>query len=145
MCLCTCPVLFFLLVNTCFTTFFLEILFCKAKGPGPLSLTTGLMARITTTTWPHSVAGNPSLPPSNCRPRPPEISSVYVSMLLSQFILFSFFLLIVMRKQRMTAHNSLKFSSIAQSCLTLCSPMNLSTPGLSVHHQLLEFTQTHVH
>ena len=32
----------------------------------------------------------------------------------------------------------------SQSCLTLCDPMNLSTPGLSVHHQLLEFTQTHV-
>ena len=39
----------------------------------------------------------------------------------------------------------LQFSSVAQSCLTLCDPMNLSTPGLPVHHQLLEFTQTHVH
>ena len=39
----------------------------------------------------------------------------------------------------------LQFSSVAQSCLTLCDPMNCSTPGLSVHHQLLEFTQTHVH
>ena len=37
------------------------------------------------------------------------------------------------------------FSSVAQSCLTLCDPMNCSTPGLPVHHQLLEFTQTHVH
>ena len=36
-------------------------------------------------------------------------------------------------------------SSVAQSCLTLCDPMNRSTPGLPVHHQLLEFTQTHVH
>ena len=36
-------------------------------------------------------------------------------------------------------------SSVAQSCLTLCDPMNRSMPGLSVHHQLLEFTQTHVH
>ena len=36
-------------------------------------------------------------------------------------------------------------SSVAQSCLTLCDPMNSSTPGLSVHHQLPEFTQTHVH
>ena len=40
---------------------------------------------------------------------------------------------------------SVKFSSVAQSCLTLCNPMNRSTPGLSVHHQLPEFTQTHVH
>ena len=38
-----------------------------------------------------------------------------------------------------------QFSSVAQSCLTLCNPMNHSTPGLSVHHQLPEFTQTHVH
>ena len=38
-----------------------------------------------------------------------------------------------------------QFSSVAQSCLTLCDPMNCSTPGLPVHHQLLEFIQTHVH
>ena len=37
------------------------------------------------------------------------------------------------------------FSSVAQSCPTLCGPMNRSTPGLPVHHQLPEFTQTHVH
>ena len=37
------------------------------------------------------------------------------------------------------------FSSVAQSCPTLCDPMNRSTPGLPVYHQLLEFTQTHVH
>ena len=35
--------------------------------------------------------------------------------------------------------------SVAQSCLTLCDPMDSSTPGLPVHHQLLEFTQIHVH
>ena len=35
-----------------------------------------------------------------------------------------------------------QFSSVAQSCLTLCDPMNCSTPGLPVHHQLPEFTQT---
>ena len=37
------------------------------------------------------------------------------------------------------------FSLVAQSCPTLCNPMNCSTPGLPVPHQLLEFTQTHVH
>ena len=37
-----------------------------------------------------------------------------------------------------------KFSSVAQSCLTLCDPMDCSTPGLTVHHQLPEFTQTYV-
>ena len=38
-----------------------------------------------------------------------------------------------------------QFSSVAQACPTLCDPMNRSTPGLPVHHHLLEFTQTHVH
>ena len=40
---------------------------------------------------------------------------------------------------------SLQFSSVTQSCPTLCDPMNCSTPGLPVHHQLPESTQTHVH
>ena len=40
---------------------------------------------------------------------------------------------------------TLPFSSVAQSCLTLCDPMDCSMPVLSVHHQLPEFTQTHVH
>ena len=39
----------------------------------------------------------------------------------------------------------IQFSSVAQSCPTLCDPMNCSTPGLPVHHQLPDFTQTHVH
>ena len=38
-----------------------------------------------------------------------------------------------------------QFSSVAQSCPTLCDPVNHSTPGLPVHHQLPEFTQTHIH
>ena len=38
-----------------------------------------------------------------------------------------------------------QFSSVAQSCPTLCDPMNHSTPGLLVHHQLPEFTQTNIH
>ena len=40
---------------------------------------------------------------------------------------------------------SVQFSSVTQSCPTLCDPMNRTTPGLPVHHQLPEFTQTHVH
>ena len=40
---------------------------------------------------------------------------------------------------------SVQFSSVTQSCLTLCDPMDCSTPGFPVHHQLVEFTQTHVH
>ena len=41
--------------------------------------------------------------------------------------------------------NSVQFSSVTQLCPTLCDPMNSSTPGLPVHYQLLESTQTHVH
>ena len=40
---------------------------------------------------------------------------------------------------------TVRFGSVAQSCPTLCDPMNYSTPGLPVHHHLPEFTQTHVH
>ena len=41
--------------------------------------------------------------------------------------------------------NVFQFSSVTQSCLTLCGPMDCSTPGFPVHHQLLELAQTHVH
>ena len=39
----------------------------------------------------------------------------------------------------------IQFNSVTQSCLTLCNPMDCSTPGFPVHHQLLELAQTHVH
>ena len=45
----------------------------------------------------------------------------------------------------MVSGNRCPISSVAQSCPTLCGPMDCSTPGLPVHHQLPEFTQTHVH
>ena len=44
-----------------------------------------------------------------------------------------------------SSHRSDQIRSVTQSCPTLCDPMNRSTPGLPVHHQLSEFTQTHVH
>ena len=44
-----------------------------------------------------------------------------------------------------TIKKAVQFSSVTQSCLTLCDPMNFSTPGLPVHHQLPESTQTHIH
>ena len=43
------------------------------------------------------------------------------------------------------AERAVQFSLVTQSCPTLCDPMNCSTPGLPVHHQLPEFTQTHIH
>ena len=63
-------------------------------------------------------------------------------MKLSHFIPAFCNLFLYPRKQLVA---SVQFSSVAQSCLTLCDPMNCSMPGLPVHHQLLEFTQTHVH
>ena len=45
----------------------------------------------------------------------------------------------------MHQHDFVRFSSVVQSCPTLCDPMDCSTPGLPVHHRLLELAQTHVH
>ena len=49
----------------------------------------------------------------------------------------------ILKKRRW--NKEVQFSLVTQSCPTLCDPMNRSSPGLPVHHQLLEFTQTHVH
>ena len=49
------------------------------------------------------------------------------------------------RPSEAKSNKIVQFNSVAQSCPTLCDPMNCSTPGLPVHHQLPEFTQTHVH
>ena len=48
------------------------------------------------------------------------------------------------RHMKKNVHITYQFSSVAQSYPTLCNPMNRSMPGLPVHHQLPEFTQTHV-
>ena len=58
----------------------------------------------------------------------------------TQFTYLSWFSLMLS-----TLGHSVHFSSVVQSCQTLCDPMNCSMPGLPVHHQLREFTQTHVH
>ena len=59
--------------------------------------------------------------------------------------LFFFLFLITWLHVCVSLLTSVQFSSVAQSSPTLCDPMNRGTPGLPVHHQLLEFTQTHVH
>ena len=53
--------------------------------------------------------------------------------------------LYVRQQKRHRCIRSDQITSVAQSCPTLCDPMNRSTPGLPVHHQLPEFTQTHIH
>ena len=75
-----------------------------------------------------------------------HISIVYILLFFSLFSVqhcfrliscyFENFILIILFVQ---------FSSVTQSCPTLCDPMNRSTPGLPIHHKLPEFTQTHVH
>ena len=52
---------------------------------------------------------------------------------------------LVLRDEILSDFNTFQFSSVAQSRLTLCDPMNHGTPGLPVHHQLPEFIQTQVH
>ena len=47
--------------------------------------------------------------------------------------------------QKISSIQLVQFSSVTQSCPTLCNPMDCSMPGLPVHHQLPEFTQAHVH
>ena len=59
--------------------------------------------------------------------------ALFLCVMLNFLVLKSSFMIMV------------QFSSVAQSCLTLCDLMNRSMPGLPVHHQCLEFTQTHVH
>ena len=82
MCLSTYTVHLFLLIKTSLASLlsvFVEILFCKAKGPGPLSLTTGLGARICCFRRCHpaqSLVGNSGPAPRHCRSRPPEIRTI---------------------------------------------------------------------
>ena len=60
-------------------------------------------------------------------------------------IFFNYFILDCILLGRYLCHARYQFSSVTQSCPTLCDPMNRSTPDLPVHHQLPEFTQTHIH
>ena len=61
------------------------------------------------------------------------------------FIFCSWFSLLLVSYYHSLLFITVQFSSVAQLCPTLCDPMNWSMPGLPVHHQLPEFTQTHVH
>ena len=65
---------------------------------------------------------------------------IHIYILFSLYSVWSLWFI-----QDIEYYHSVQFSSVAQSCPTLCDPLNRSTPGLPVHHQLLEFTQTRVH
>ena len=95
--------------------------------------------------WQNSVS---LCPASFCTPRP----NLPVTPGISWLPTFAFQLPIMKRtsfggvsSRRSCRSSSDQIRSVAQSCPTLCDPMNHSTPGFPVHHQLPEFTQTHVH
>ena len=71
--------------------------------------------------------------------------SLYVSIWITQTNIFYSLLILIFSLSTVLMTRVIHFSSVPQSCPTLCDPMNRSTPGLPVHHQLLEFTQNHVH
>ena len=66
-------------------------------------------------------------------------------MLIANFIPVIYIFVNITINNNIIVKLTFQFSSVAHSCLTLCNPMNRSMPGLLVHHQLPEFTQTHVH
>ena len=69
----------------------------------------------------------------------------HISLGMFLYVLFYLEDLSVIPKMSVTLSWLVQFRSVAQSCSTLCDPMKHSTPGLPVHHQLPEFTQTYVH
>ena len=74
------------------------------------------------------------------------LSTYFRYILICMSVIFYFF--IYMACVLFSFHSpglKIQFSSVAQSCLTVCDPMDISTPGFPVHHQLLELTQTYVH
>ena len=64
---------------------------------------------------------------------------------LLSLVLWSLHFMLICALKVEISHVGISVSSVAQSCRTLCNPMDCSTPDLPVHHQLPEFTQTHVH
>ena len=102
--------------------------------------------RLFATPW--TAAHQASLSITNSRSLP-KLTSIESLMQFSHLILCRPLLLLppIPRSIRVfsTTFSSVQISSVAQSCLTLCDPMNHSMPGLPVHHQLSEFTETHVH
>ena len=68
-----------------------------------------------------------------------------VAWTIQTFVSKMMSLLFNMLSRYVIALSSKEFSSVTQSCPSLCDPMNRSMPGFPVHHQLLESTQTHVH
>ena len=95
--------------------------------------------RLFATPWTVALEGSMSITTSQSLPKLMSIESLIPSNHLMLCHTFSSCL------QSPRVRSSVQCSSVAQSCPTLCDPMNSSTPGFPVHHQLPELTQTHVH
>ena len=95
---------------------------------------------------PLSIGSRVPCPPSGDLPNPRiEPASLMSSALAGRFFTTSATWEAIKGQKVGSSLSSVQFSSVSQSCLTLCNPMTRSTPGLPVHHQLPEFTQTHIH
>ena len=100
--------------------------------------------------WCHPTVSSSVIPFSSCLQSFPASGSFLMSQLELQLqhqsfhCIFRVEYMITLSLSKVWLH-SVQFSSVAESCPTLCDPMNRSTPGLPVHHQLPGFTQTHVH
>ena len=89
----------------------------------------------------NKLYGHPGLFFSTFHPQ--RVSFFFSLLVFRKSLTLFFFLYILLLTAWMSS--SIQFSSFAQSCPTLCNPINHSTPGLPVHHQFPEFIQTHVH
>ena len=70
---------------------------------------------------------------------------IHICVILKEYINLKETLIYAVHCSCQNSRHMAQFSSVSQSCLTLCDPMDYSMPGLPVHHQLPEFTPTHVH
>jgi len=77
--------------------------------------------------------------------RNPQMTGDHIKRCSTSLVLIRGMNIAIIPCRRPTYKRSGQIRSVAQSCPTLCDPMNHSTPGLPVHHQLLEFTQTQIH
>ena len=105
--------------------------------------------RISSVQFSHSVVSDSLWPHESQHARPPCLSATPGvhpnSCALSQWCHPAISSSVVPLSFCPHQFSSVQFSSVAQSCPTLCNPMNCSMPGFPVHHELQEFTQTHVH
>ena len=113
--------------------------------PGPEHICIDMCAHLRASTWPHC---SPSALPSKHVCQLSSVSSTLPTYRHAQLLISHVLGPYNCPENTVIcalAFHYIQFSSVAQSCLTLCDPIDHSTPGFPVHHQLLELTQTHVH